>query len=272
MTDYSPEETTSALASAASGEEQEAGLTFPGLYAMMANYYLEKYDSTEEDLAYVSYKNHYHGSLNEKAQFRKIVSVEQVLKSPYVAYPLKVLDCCAASDGASAVILTNHNAVKKKSKYSVNVLASEVATDTISLKERKRLDEVLATKFAADKAFLNSKINRKKINVAEVHDCFSIAEVLALEDLGFWKKGEGGKKTKELSTIHGSNGDLIVNTSGGLKAAGHPVGATGIKQIGEIYLQLTVQATNRQVKNARYGLAHNVGGSGGTAVVTILGV
>ncbi len=271
MTDYSPEETTSALASAASGEEQEAGLTFPGLYAMMANYYLQKYDYTEENLAYVSYKNHYHGSLNDKAHFRKIISVEQVMQSPYVAYPLKVLDCCSTSDGASAVILTNDNSIKKKTRNTVAVLASEVASDTISLKKRKRLDEILATKIAADKAFFKGKVEEKTINVAEVHDCFSIAEILAMEDIGFWKKGEGGDRIKELSTMYGSNDALIVNTSGGLKASGHPVGATGIKQIGEIYLQLTGQATNRQVKNARYGLAHNVGGSGGTAVVTILG-
>ena len=129
----------------------------------------------------------------------------------------------------------------------------------------------MATKIAADKAFSQAKIKRNKIKVAEVHDCFSIAEILAMEDLGFWKKGEGGKEITELTTMHGSNSDLIVNTSGGLKASGHPVGATGIKQIGEIYLQLTEQANNRQVKKANYGLAHNVGGSGGTAVVTILG-
>ena len=128
----------------------------------------------------------------------------------------------------------------------------------------------MATKIAADKAFSQAKIQRKDINIAEVHDCFSIAEILAMEDLGFWKKGEGGKKITELATMHGSNSCLIVNTSGGLKASGHPVGATGIKQIGEIFLQLTGQATNRQVKKAKYGLAHNVGGSGGTAVVTIL--
>ncbi|MBI4225792.1 thiolase domain-containing protein [Candidatus Roizmanbacteria bacterium] len=271
MTDYSPEETTSALASAASGEEQEAGLTFPGLYALMANYYLQKYKYTEENLAHVSYKNHYHGSLNDKAHFRKIISVEQVMQSPYVAYPLKVLDCCSTSDGASAVVLTNLHSLKNKTKKTVEVLASEVATDSISLKERNRIDEILATKIAGDKAFVKSKIRRKDIKVAEVHDCFSIAELLAMEDLGFWKKGEGGKRIKELQTMYGSNGDLMVNTSGGLKASGHPVGATGIKQIGEIFLQLTGQAKNRQVKKAKFGLAHNVGGSGGTAVVTILG-
>lgn len=272
MTDYSPEETISALSAAASGEEQEAGLTFPGLYALMANFYLNKYHYTEENLAYVSVKNHYHGSLNDKAHFRKKISIGDVLKSPYVAFPLKVLDSSPISDGASAVVLTNDKNMIKKQKHSVSVLASEVATDTISLKERKKLDEILATKIAAGLAFKNAKINRKDIDVAEVHDCFSIAEILAMEDLGFWEKGEGGKRIKELSTMYGNGGSLIVNTSGGLKAAGHPVGATGIKQVGEIFLQLTEQAKKRQVKKAKYGLAHNVGGSGGTAVVTILGV
>lgn len=271
MTDYSPEEITSALASAASGEEQEAGLTFPGLYAMMAQFYLEKYKYSEKHLAYVSFKNHYHGTLNKNAHFKKQITIEQVLQSPYIAYPLKVLDSSPVSDGASAVILTNDKLLVKKSKDAVEVLVSEVATDTISLNKRRKVDEILATKVAADKAFKTAKLTRKKISVAEVHDCFSIAEILAMEDLGFWRKGEGGKRIKELSTMYGSNGDLVVNTSGGLKASGHPVGATGVKQIGEIYLQLTGQATNRQVKNARYGLAHNVGGSGGTAVVTILG-
>src|SRR3990167_770107 len=271
MTDYSPEETTSALASAASGEEQEAGLTFPGLYAMMAQYYLGKYKYTEENLAYVSLKNHYHGTLNDKAHFRKQITIEQVMSSPYIAYPLKVLDSCTVSDGASALVLSSDRNVGRKEKSEIKVLASETANDKISLKERNSIDEILATEISADKAFTKAKVNRKDIKVAEVHDCFSIAELLAMEDLGFWKKGKGGKRIKELSTMYGSDGDLIVNTSGGLKASGHPVGATGIKQIGEIFLQLTCQATNRQVKNAKYGLAHNVGGSGGTAVVTILG-
>jgi len=188
-----------------------------------------------------------------------------------VAYPLKVLDSSPITDGAGAIIITSDKNLIKKTKRSVVVLASEVATDSISLKERKRLDEIAATKIAADKAFKQAKIGRSDISVAEVHDCFSIAEILAMEDLGFWKKGQGGKRIKDHETKYGKGGKLIVNTSGGLKAAGHPVGATGIKQIGEIYLQLTNQAQNRQVKNAQYGLAHNVGGSGGTVVVTILG-
>jgi len=268
MTDYSPEETAKGLISAASGEEQEAGLTFPGLYAMMARSYLSNYRYTEKNLAYVSHKNHFHGSLNENAQFQRQVSVEQVLRSSYVADPLKVLDCSPISDGASAVIITS-DTILAKHKKSCSVLASEVATDSISLKHRKSLDEIYSTKLAAQKAFTKAKLKPQDINVAELHDCFSIAELFAMEGIGFWKKGEGGKRITELSTMFGSKSNLIVNTSGGLKAAGHPVGATGIKQIGEIYLQLTGQATGRQVK-ATYGLAQNVGGSGGTSVITIL--
>jgi acetyl-CoA C-acetyltransferase len=269
MTDFSPEQTTTALISAASGEEQEAGLSFPGLYAMLAQVYLQKYQATEEDLAYIAYKNHYHGSLNDKAHFQNKVSLSTILNSAYIAYPLKVFDCAPISDGACALLLTN-----KKNNYqlpAVRVLASEVATDTISLTKRQRLDEIKATKIAAEKAFKTALLLRKDIQLAEVHDCFTIAEILALEDLGFWPKGQGGKKARELSTLIG-RGELVVNTSGGLKAGGHPVGATGIKQLGEIYLQLTHQAQKRQLKKISYGLAHNVGGSGGTAVVTILGV
>ena len=272
MTDYSPEETTESLAGAASGEEQEAGLTFPGLYGMMANYYLEKYHYSEENLAYVSVKNHFHGSLNDKAHFRNKITIEQVLKSPCIASPLKVLDSSPISDGASALIITNKKYQIKKTKKPVKVLTSKIINDAISLKSRKSLDQILATKIAADTAFKEANLNRSEISVAEVHDCFSVGEILAMEDLGFWKKGEGGENIKENSTMFGVNSKLTINTSGGLKAAGHPVGATGVKQIGEIYLQLTGQATNRQVKKVRYGLAHNVGGSGGTAVVTILGI
>lgn len=272
MNDFSPEETTAGLATAASGEEQEAGLTFPGLYAMMAQIYLENYKYSEKDLAYVSYKNHYHGTLNEKAHFRRKITIEQVLKSTYVAYPLKILDCSPISDGAAAVILTSDKNLIKKSRFKIDVLATEVATDSISLKGRKRLDQILSTKIAADKAFYSARLKRENISLAEVHDCFSIAELLAMEDLGFWKKGEGGKKIRELSTMYGSGSRLIVNTSGGLKASGHPVGATGIKQIGEIFLQLTNQAVGRQLKNPKYGLTHNIGGSGGTAVVSIFAI
>ncbi len=271
MNDFSPEQVTTALASAASSEEQDAGMTFPGLYAMLANYYMEKYDYQEKHLAAVSVKNHFHGTLNEKAHFKRKITIDQVLQSPYIAHPLKVLDSSPISDGAAAVIISNDKNVVAYSEHSVEILATETATDSISLTKRNRLDTLEATKIAAEKAFDSAKLKPADIQVAELHDCFSIAELLAMEDLGFWKKGEAGARMLELPTQYGSGSGLTVNTSGGLKAAGHPVGATGIKQIGEIFLQLTNRAGNRQVKNVTYGLTHNVGGSGGTAAVAILG-
>lgn len=270
MTDIGAEEVTKALACAASEEEQSVGLTFPGVYAMIAQLYLHKYKYTEEHLAAISVKNHAHGVLNENAHFRRLVTVDNVLESPYVAYPLKVLDSSPISDGAAALILSNKKSIIQKRKSS-NILSSEVATDCVSISKRERLDELKATKIAGEKAFKTARITQKNIGIMEVHDCFSIAEILALEDLGFWKKGEGGAQAKEMATFRESGGNLIVNTSGGLKAAGHPVGGTGIKQIGEIHLQLTKQAGNRQIINTKFGLAHNVGGSGGLAVVSILG-
>lgn len=270
MTDVNPGNITLALASAASAEEQIAGLTFPGLYGMLARIYTDTYGYGEEHLAYVAVKNHFHGTKNSKAQFRREITVDQVLKSPYVASPLKMLDCSPITDGAAAVILTNNDELISKAYKKAAVLASEMATDSISIKGRKSFDTLEATVIAANKAFEQAKLAREDIQIAEVHDCFTIAELLAMEDLGFWKKGEAGKHVMNYETQLGNGGNLIVNTSGGLKAAGHPVGATGVKQIGELFLQLTNSANDRQVQ-AKHGLAHNVGGSGGTAVVTILG-
>lgn len=268
MTDYSPEQTTSALASAASGEEQEAGLTFPGLYAMMARAYLDTYGYDESSLAHVAVKNHFHASRNKNAHFQREITVEQVLKSAAVASPLKVLDCSPISDGAAAVLLTSD--AKKIKSAAVDVAASAVATDSISLKHRQSLHEIVSTKIAAEKAFLEAGLTPADIQVAELHDCFTIAELLAMEAVGFCKPGAAGAWVKEGNNQLGSGGALTINTSGGLKAAGHPVGATGIKQIGELYLQLSAQAEGRQVEGARVGLAQNVGGSGGTSVVSIL--
>ncbi|MEI6532363.1 MAG: beta-ketoacyl synthase N-terminal-like domain-containing protein [Candidatus Roizmanbacteria bacterium] len=268
MTDVSPEKITEALISASSGEEQSAGLTFPGLYGMIANYYLQKYLYSSEVLSYVSVKNHFHGSLNAHAHFKKKVSFEMVEQSSLVADPLRVLHCSPISDGASALLLSN----KKEYLGQVKILSSSLATDTISLKKRTSWDSLETTVIAGNQAFDIAGCDRKSIDVAEVHDCFSIAEIIAMEDLGFCKKGEGGTKAMEYATQLGKQERLVVNSSGGLKASGHPIGATGIKQIGELYLQLSGQAGERQVASAQYGLSHNVGGSGAVAVVSILGI
>lgn len=271
MTDVQPEFIVQGLMSAASGEEQECGLTFPGLYALMARTYLKRYGYDKKNLAAVAIKNHAHGVLNPTAHFRKLITENQVLQSSQIAEPLGLLDCSPVSDGAAALIITSEKKLIKE-KGGVVIRSSQVATDSISLLQRDSLTELKATQIAADKAFTESHIKRSDISLAEVHDCFSIAELFAMEDLGFWKKGQAGNRALSYETLLANKGNLIVNTSGGLKAAGHPVGATGIKQIGELYLQLTGNADKRQIKNAKNALAHNVGGSGGTAVVTILSI
>lgn len=265
MTDYKPDEITLSLMGAGSDEERQAGATFPGLYALMARVYMEKYGVAEEDLAAVAVKNHFHGSLNEKAHFRNLITIDQVMKSSYIARPLKLLDCSPVSDGVAALLLGTANA--KRQTANVIIEASEVATDSLGLSGRENLTEIKATQDASKKAFKKAGLLPKEIDVCEVHDCFTIAEILAMEDLGFAKKGYA-KQTIKGNRLGGKG--PIINTSGGLKACGHPVGATGVKQLVEVFHQLKGACGARQVKGARVGLTHNVGGSGATAVVHIL--
>ena len=263
MTDYKPELVNSALMGAGSDAEREAGATFPALYALIANAHMQKFGTKEKEMAAVSVKNHFHGSLNPDAQFRNPVTLEQVMASPCVASPLKVLDCSPISDGAAAILLTS----KKGGKVVIE--ASVSATDTLGLSQRDDLTSLKSTRLSSLKAYEESGISPVDVDVAEVHDCFSIAEIIAMEDLGFFKKGEAAAEIFAKKTWIGQGG-LVVNTSGGLKAAGHPVGATGVKQVVEIFHQLEGSAGKKQVKNARIGLTHNVGGSGATAVIHIL--
>lgn len=274
MTDHKPEEVAKALMGAGSETEREAGATFPALYALIARAHMERYGTTQEDMAYVSVKNHYHASLNSCAHFPYPITLEQVLKSSVVASPLRLLDCSPITDGAAAIIISNSIPIKsgqKSKRNKVDITASVVATDTLGLAERKDLTTLKAAVIAAKKAYQVAGVTPKDIDVAEVHDCFTIAEIIAMEDLGFFQKGKAGKAIREGRTRLGS-GRPVVNTSGGLKASGHPVGATGVKQIVEIYYQLVGIADKKQVKGAKIGLTHNVGGSGATAVVHILKV
>lgn len=264
MTDYKPEVVNKALMGAGSDAEREAGATFPALYALIANAHMQKYGTTEEMMAAVAVKNHFHASLNSHAQFRKAITVEAVLKSPSVAIPLKILDCSPLTDGAAAVILS-----KDSSKNGVSIISSRVATDSLGLSKRDDLTSLKAARLASAQAYHEAGVGPEDIDVAEVHDCFTIAEILAMEDLGFFKKGEAGKAILENKTRLGS-GRPVVNTSGGLKASGHPVGATGVKQIVEIFNQLKGLGGNKQVNGAKIGLTHNVGGSGATCVIHIL--
>lgn len=265
MTDHKPEDVATALMGAGSEEERMAGATFPGLYAMMARAHMHVYGTTEKDLAAVAVKNHYHATLNPNAQFHSEITVEQVMRSSKIADPLKLLDCSPISDGAAAVVLST-----KKATRSIEIAASVVATDTLGLAQRKSLTELAATKQAAHKAYALSGVSAKDIDVCEVHDCFTIAEILATEDLGFFEKGKAAKAIGQGKTRLGTAKSVVVNPSGGLKGCGHPVGATGVKQIAELVEQLRGNAGKRQVQNAQVGLAHNVGGSGATAVIHIL--
>jgi acetyl-CoA C-acetyltransferase len=247
--------------------EQWHGITFPGLYALMATAHMHKYGTTEAQMAEVAVKNHHHGTLNPKAHMQKDITLETVLASRPIATPLKLYDCSLITDGASCLILTTPELAKRFTDQPVHITGTGQASDTIGLYERESLTSLQAAKLAAKTAYKMAAVTPEDIDVAEVHDCFTIAEIIAYEDLGFCQTGRGGKFLETGETR--LDGRLPVNTSGGLKSKGHPVGATGTAQAYEIYLQMTGQADRRQVKNAKIGLTHNVGGSGATATVHI---
>ncbi len=254
MTDKAAEVTE--ILSSAANIDTEFGSTFPGLYALLAQAHMQQFGTTREALSTVASKNHNHALSNPKAQFRKAISVTAVEKSPMVADPLHMLDCSPVSDGAAAVVLTT-----KKHTSKVFVTGFGQGQDSLDLAGRASLTQLAATKKAAQLAFAQAGILPANITVAEVHDCFTIAELFAIEDLGLFPKGTSGEATVQGKTTFG--GQLVVNHSGGLKACGHPVGATGVKQVAYLWELLT----KGEYQN---GLAHNVGGSGATAVVHIL--
>lgn len=266
MTHRSTSDVTEYLAMASDFPfEQWHGMTFPGLYALMATAHMHRYGTTEEQMAMVAVKNHHNGALNLKAHLQKEVTLEKAMSSRMVAWPLKLYDCSLITDGASCLVLTKPELARKFTDTPVHIVGSGQASDAIGLYEREDFTTLKAAKLAAREAYRMAKIESREVDVAEVHDCFTIAEILAYEDLGFCKPGEGGDLAeKGMTTIEG---EFPVNTSGGLKSKGHPVGATGTAQAYEIYLQLTEQAERRQVKGAEIGLTHNVGGSGASAAV-----
>lgn len=261
---------TEALATAADQEyEVYHGITFPGLYAMIAKAHMQRYGTTREQLAAVAVKNHRNGSKNPNAQFRSPVTMEQVMNSTMVADPLRLLDCSPVSDGGAAVIVASMDVAKKLGKNPIRVRASAQASDTIALHSRKDLTTLGSVVKAAQKAYKLADIKPTDLNVLEVHDCFTIAEITVSEDLGLFEKGKGGEAAEKGWTTIECN-RVPINTSGGLKSKGHPVGATGIAQIIELYEQLNGTAGERQVKDARIGMAQNMGGSGASCVIHIL--
>jgi acetyl-CoA C-acetyltransferase len=261
MTDIVSNSALNALMGAGDQEwEGSIGLTFAGLYALIARRHMHEFGTTREQLAMVSVNNHKNALKNEYAQFRFEITIEDVLNSPIISDPLHLLDCSPITDGAAAVILASEEAVKKlKIENPIWILGIGHATAPLALHDRKSITRLDSTIIAARKAYAQADIKPDDIDYAEVHDCFSINEILAIEDLGFCRKGEGGKFVED----DGINDIVKVNFTGGLKAVGHPVGATGIRQICDIVKLLR--------NNGRYGLTQNVGGSGATCVVTIFG-
>jgi acetyl-CoA C-acetyltransferase len=269
MNDVGGSAATETLATAADQEwEAFFGATFPGLYAMIAKRHMHEYGTTKVDLARVAVKNHKNGIHNPYAQYRKEITLDTALNAAPVAEPLGLMDCSPVTDGAAAVVLCAADRVKDFTGKAVKIIGSGQASDTLSLHGRRDITTLDATVHAGKMAYAQAKIKPSDVDLAEVHDCFTIAEICAIEDLGFVKKGDGGKAVEnKITTIDGT---IPVNTSGGLKSKGHPVGATGVAQIVELSMQLRGEAKKRQVKDARIGLAHNVGGSGATCVIHIL--
>jgi acetyl-CoA acetyltransferase len=228
---------------------------------MMAARHMHEFGTTREDLARVAVKNHANGAKNPKAQFQKAISLEKALASPMVAAPLSMFDCCSTTDGAAAVLLAGERAARRYTDTPVWVEGSGAATDFLAVHDRPTMTTLEATRRAAGRAYEEARIVPGQVDVAEVHDCFTIAEVLAIEDLGFASKGKGGRE--------GPATKVKVNTSGGLKAKGHPLGATGAGQAVEVFEQLTGHAGARQAQGAEVALTHNVGGSGATCAVHV---
>lgn len=268
MTDVNGYEATYALGTAADQEyEGYHGITFPGLYALIARAHMEKYGTTREQLAMVAVKNHRNGAKNPLAQFPFEVTIEDVLNSVMVADPLRILDCSPITDGAAAAIICPVEMAKEMGKSVVKIIGSGHATDRIALSSRQDVTWLEATYQAGKKAYEMAGKGPDDIDVLEVHDCFTIAEICVMEALGIVEKGQGGRAVEDgLTSLEGK---IPINASGGLKSKGHPVGATGVAQVVEIVKQLRGEAGDRQVKDARIGMTQNMGGSGGSTVVHI---
>jgi acetyl-CoA C-acetyltransferase len=273
MTDVMGGDSTKIL-SGASDYQKEYGSTFPALYALLAQAHMQKFGTTREQLSAVASKNHKHALKNQKAQFRKEIPKSVISKSTVIADPIRLLDCSPVSDGAAAVILTTKDIKEYAHKPVIEAVGH--AQDSLSLAGRDSLTELSATKLAAKLVYDQLKIKPQDISFAEVHDCFTIAEIFACEDLGFVKKGNGGEAVELGKTTFG--GEIVINPSGGLKACGHPVGATGIKQVAFLTELLEKKRSelnaNLPIKHKNnkkiYALAHNVGGSGATSIVHII--
>lgn len=266
MTSSNSLDQTAAIAMASDRSlDQQEGLNFPAGFALVAQQYMRKYKTSHEILEQISFINHENANSNPLAHFfHKRVTMDMIKNSPMIASPLNLFDCSPISDGAAAIVLSR----EKRTVRDVRVVSAQFATDSISIAQRTDLTSFEATKIAARKAYDQAHIRPKVIDALELHDCFTISELIALEDLGFCSKGEAAKLVREGSILNG--GALPVNTDGGLIGSGHPIGATGLAQIFEIVTQLREEAGSRQLERVHTGMTHNIGGTGGSAAVTIL--
>jgi acetyl-CoA C-acetyltransferase len=270
MTSQPTPRVTEILASAGDcSGEIKAGSTFPSLFAMIARRHMYQFGTTREDLAAVAVKNHANGALNPDAHMRKAITMEQALTAKPIAEPLGLYDCSLISDGAAAVVLMAAERARDFTGKPVKILGIAQASDYVALDQKPDITTFPAVRLASDKAYRMAGVGPKDIQFAELHDCFTIAEIIALEDLGFVGRGEGGPYSRAGHTAR--DGEKPVNASGGLKSKGHPVGATGVAQICDIVQQIRCEAGERQLKRHALGLAQNLGGSGATCVVSILG-
>lgn len=270
MTSQSTAKTAEILAGAgdASGEVR-AGATFPALFAMIARRHMYQYGTTREMMAAVAVKNHSNGAKNPLAHMRKVITLEQALNGKPVSDPLTVFDCSLISDGAAAVLIAPLERAHEFTQKPVKILGIAQTSDHVALDAKEDITTFRAVRMAGEKAYKMAGVSPRDIQFAELHDCFTIAEIIATEDLGFAAKGQGGPYALEGRTC--LKGERPINASGGLKAKGHPVGATGTGQICDVVSQIRGDAGELQVARHSIGLAENLGGSGATAVVTILG-
>src|SRR5713101_7020568 len=270
MTSQTTPKVTEILASAGDTcGEVRAGATFPALFAMIARRHMYQYGTTRQHMAAVAVKNHANGAMNPQAHMRKVITMEQALNGKPISDPLTVYDCSLISDGAAAVLIVPLERAAEFTDKPIRVMGISQTSDNVALDEKADITTFRAVQTSAEKAYKMAGLKSSDIQFAEIHDCFTIAEIVAIEDLGFVKKGEGGPYTLAGRTC--INGELPVNTSGGLKSKGHPVGATGVGQICDVVQQIRGEAGERQVRRNSIGLAQNLGGSGATSVITILG-
>lgn len=269
MTHHATETVTEGIASASDIElEAGVGATFPSLFAMIANRYFNEFGNVRDEMALCAVQNHENALLNPDAQLQKRITVEQVRNGVPIADPLTVFDCSLVSDGAAFVLLAATDAASAVSKKRiVEVIGSGHAGDGLTLASKRSLTTFDATVGAARQAYAMAGIKPADVSFAEVHDCFTITQIINIEDLGFFQKGKGAFAVARGKTA--ACGAIPINLSGGLKAKGHPIGATGLSQIYEVVTQLRGEAGGRQARNAEIGLTHNIGGTGATCVVNV---